>query len=90
MKAIGKKANGETVEFEVEDGKVSCSNNQFTELILPKGIEYVSCSNNQLTELILPKGVKYVCCYNNQLTELILPEGVEYVDCDPNVKKIYK
>jgi hypothetical protein len=84
LKAIGKRENGDIVEFEVVNGYVDCRYNDLTELHLPDGVKYVWCSYNKLTELHLPDGVKNVWCSNNKLTELHLLDGMKKVDCSYN------
>ena len=63
-------------------GQNAFSNNQLTELTLPKGltsIGYGAFYDNQLTSVNIPEGVTSIgdyAFYNNNLTELTLPEGL--------------
>jgi hypothetical protein len=88
MKAIGKNAQGETLEFETdEQGRLFCNGKGLVELELPEGIEKVYCYNNQLTKMNVPSSLQFLSCHHNKLVDLLLPSTMVKVWCDEGTIK---
>ena len=90
LTAIGIDVEGNEIEFDCNDGVLSCYEKKLISLIIPEGVTHVYCGGNQLTELTLPEGVTSVWCFDNKITHLSLPDSLEFIRADKEVMGLEK